>query len=75
MDSKHYTDMLTEHYLEDFFLVARNRATFQQENAPIHVSRHSKSFFSDKNVLLMDCLGLAPSITSGVYGQGKQYDS
>ena len=36
MDSKQYTDMLTEHFLEDFFRVAGNRAIFQQENAPIH---------------------------------------
>ena len=49
MDSKQYTDMLTEHFLEDFFRIAGNRAIFQQDHAPIHVSRHSKAFFSDKN--------------------------
>ena len=48
MDSKQYTDMLTEHFLEGFFRIAGNRAIFQQDNAPIHVSRHSKAFFSDK---------------------------
>ena len=36
MDSKQYTDMLTEHFLEDFFRIAGNRAIFQQDNAPIH---------------------------------------
>ena len=54
MNSKQYTDMLTEHFLEDFFGNAGNRAIFQPENAPIHVSRHSKVSFSDKNVVLMD---------------------
>ena len=37
MDTKQYTDMLTEHLLEDFFRIAGNRAIFQQDNAPIHV--------------------------------------
>ena len=45
MDSKQYTDMLTKHSLEDFFRITGNRAIFQQDNAPIHVSRHSKVFF------------------------------
>ena len=45
MDSKQYTDMLTEHFWEDFFRIAGNRAIFQQVNAPIHMSRHSKAFF------------------------------
>ena len=46
MDSKQYTDMLIEHFLEDFFRIAGNRAIFQQTNAPIHVSRNSKAFFA-----------------------------
>ena len=60
MDSKQYTDMLTEHFLEDFFRIAGNQAIFQQDNAPIRVSRHSKGFFSDKNAVLMDCPALSP---------------
>ena len=48
MDSKQYTDMLTEHFLEDFFCIAGNQAIFQQDNAPIHVSRHSKAFLVTK---------------------------
>ena len=84
MDSKQYIDMLTEHFLEDFFRIAGNRAIFQQDSAPIHVSRHSKAFFfSDKNVL-MDWQALSPDpnpieniwgiVAQQVYGQGKQYD-
>ena len=85
MDSKQYTNLLTEHFLEDFFPTAGNRAIFQQDNAPVHVSRHSKVFFSDKNVVLMDWPALSPDLNSienlwgivawQVYGQGKQYDS
>ena len=45
MGLKQYTDMLTEHFFEDFFRIVRNRAIFQQDNAPIHVSRNSKVFF------------------------------
>ena len=62
VDSKQYTDMLTEHFLEDFFLIAGNRAIFQQDNAPIHVSRHSKAFFNDKNVVPMDWPALSPDL-------------
>ena len=54
MDTKQYTDVLTNHFLEDFFHIAGNRAIFQQDNAPIHMSKYSKAFFSDKNVVLMD---------------------
>ena len=77
--------MLTENFWEDFFRIAGNRAIFQQDNAPIHVSRHSKAFFSDKNVVLMDWPALSPDlnpienlcciVARQVYGQGKQYDS
>ena len=62
MNSKQYTDMFTEHFLEDFFCIAGNWAIFQQDNAPIHVSRHSKAFFSDKNVVLMDWPALSPDL-------------
>ena len=85
MDSKRYTDMLIEHFLENFFRISGNRDIFQQDNVPIHVSRHSKVFFSDKNVLLMDWPALSPDLNTienlwgivarQVYGQGKQYDS
>ena len=85
MDSKQYTDMLTEYFLEDFFRIAGNRAIFQHDNVPIHVPRHSKAFFSDKNVVLMDRPALSPDlypienlwsiVAWQVYGQSKQYDS
>ena len=48
MDSKQYTDMLTEHFLEDFFRIAGNRAIYLQDNVPIHVSRHSEAFLVAK---------------------------
>ncbi len=48
-------------YGEDFFRIAGNRAIFQQDNAPIHASRHSKAFFSDKNVVL-DWPALSPDL-------------
>ena len=62
MDSKQYTDMLTEHFLEDFFRIAGKRAISKQDNAPIHVSRHSKAFFSYKNVVLIDWPALSPDL-------------
>ena len=83
MDSKQYTDMLTEHILEDFFRIAGNQAIFPRDNVPVHVSRHSKPFFSDKNVL-MDWPALSPDlnpienlwgiVARQVYSRGKQYD-
>ena len=48
IDAKQYTDMLTEHFLEDFFCIAGNWVILQQDNAPIHVSRHSKAFLVTK---------------------------
>ena len=85
MGSKLYTDMLTARFLEYFFRIAGNRAIFQQDNAPIHVSRHSEAYFSDKNVVLMDWPALSPDlnpienlwgiVARQVYGQDKQYDS
>ena len=48
MNSEQYNDMLTEHFLEDFFRIAGNQAIFQQDNAPIQVSRHSKFFLVTK---------------------------
>ena len=81
VDSKQYTDMLTEHVLENFFRIAGNQAIFQQDNAPIHVSRHSKAFFRDKNIVLIDWPELRPDrnpnenvwdiVARQVYGQGK----
>ena len=54
MDSKLYSDVLIEHFFEDFFRIAGNWSIFQQDSVPIHLWRHSKAYFSDKNVVLMD---------------------
>ena len=48
MDLKQYTHMLTEHFLEDFVHIAGNRVIFQQDNAQIYVSSHSKAFLVPK---------------------------
>ena len=48
MDSKQYTDMLTEHFLGHFIRIAGNRAIFQQDNASIPVSRYLKAFLVTK---------------------------
>ena len=85
MDSKQYTDMLTKHFLEDFFRITGNRAIFQQDNAPNSCVKAFKSvFFSDKNVVLMDWPAVSPDlnpienlwgiVARQVYGQDKQYD-
>ena len=52
MDSKQYSDMLSEHFLDDFFRIAGNRTLFQQDNAPVHVSRHSSVFLVTKMLCL-----------------------
>ena len=78
MDSKQYTDMLTEHFLEDFFRIPTRQC-------PNSCVKALKSVFSDKNVVLMDWPALSPDlnpienlwgiVTRQVNGQGKQYDS
>ena len=71
MNSKQYTNMLTEHFLKDFFRIVGNRAIFQQDNAPIHVSRDWPALSPDLNPI-KNLWGIA---ARQVYGQGKQYDS
>lgn len=48
MNSQNYTDML-EHVLISFMEEnMKNDAIFQQDNASIHVSRHSRGWFKEK---------------------------
>ena len=88
MDWKQYTDTcFTEHFLggKISFALQEIGLFSNKTMPPIHVSRHSKAFFSDKNVVLMDWPALSPDlnpienlwgiVARQVYGQGKQYDS
>lgn len=85
MDSKKYTDMLDdilipfaeENMPEDF--------VFQQDNAAIHVSRHSLNWFTDKNITLLDHPARSPDLNPmenlwgimarQVYEGGRQYNT
>ena len=57
---------------------------FQQDNAPIHVSRESKAYFLRENINVMDWPALSPDLNPienvwglmvrDVYRNGQQYD-
>ena len=57
---------------------------FQQDNAPIHVSRETKAYFSRENINVMDWPALSPDLNPienvwglmvrNVYKNGQQYD-
>ena len=57
--------------------------TFQQDNAPIHVARHTKGFFESHNIPLLDWPALSPDLnliddlwgmlSTKIFSNSKQY--
>ncbi|MGL5405357.1 MAG: transposase [Propionibacteriaceae bacterium] len=85
MNSQAYTDMLEAvliPFIEDNMT---EDVTFQQDNASIHVSRHSLEWFKDKDIELFDHPARSPDLNPmenlwgimarKVYEGGRQYDS
>ena len=58
---------------------------FQQDNAPIHVSKATRAFFQESNMQVMDWPAYSPDLnpienvwgllSRSIYGSGRQYDS
>lgn len=61
-NSEMYTEMLDDvlvEYIED---TMDDSIIFQQDNAPIHVSRHSKAWFEDKGIHLLEWPDCSPDL-------------
>ena len=58
MDSKQYTDMLTEHFFGRFLSYCR----FPTRQCPNSCVKAFKSVFRDKNVVLMNWPALSPDL-------------
>lgn len=85
MDSIKYAELLDEvllTYLDDKNM---NNAIFQQDNAPIHVSKYMEKWFSDKNLEKLDWPAKSPDLnpienlwgilSKSVYAHGRQFSS
>ena len=79
-NSKNYIETFKK-YMEP---VLSDQDIFQQDNAPIHVSKESKEYFSAQNTALLEWPSLSPDLNPienvwgimvrEVYGEGKQYE-
>lgn len=85
MNSQKYTDLMGDTLIPFIEDKMPQDAIYQQDNAPIHVSRHSKAWFEEHNIELLGWPALSPDLnpienlwgimTRAVYPNGKQYDS
>lgn len=61
-NSEGYTDMLEDVLIEYLDHVMDKSAVFQQDNAPIHVFRHSRESFGCKEIPLLDWPACSPDL-------------
>lgn len=85
MNSERYTELLNEGLVPFVKNKMGTDGIFQQDNAPIHVSRHSKAWFEARGFELLEWPALSTDLNPienlwgimarEVYRNGKQYDN
>jgi hypothetical protein len=85
MNSESYTTLLDNHLIPSLPLCVHQDPIFQQDNAPIHKSRHTMAFLSERNVAVIDWPPNSPDLNpqeevwsmmaKHVYADGKTFTS
>lgn len=85
MNSEEYQNVLNNNLLPFISRYSNISYTFQQDNASIHISRSTKTWFSENNVTVLDWPACSPDLNPmenlwsilvrEVYKENKQYDS
>jgi len=85
INSQMYTDLLESELISFAEEFHGEDWIFQQDNAPIHVSRYTRSFLESKNIPLLEWPAISPDLnpiedlwgilTAKVFEGGRQFDS
>ena len=62
LNSKGYTDILQAQLLPNLNKLLPQAGFFQQDNAPIHMSKHTKAFLQENYLQIMDWPALSPDM-------------
>ncbi|KAI8122783.1 Transposable element Tc3 transposase [Lucilia cuprina] len=83
LNSEKYVESLENNLIDFAAELYGDNWTFQQDNAPIHVARHTKSFFESHNIPLLDWPALSPDLnpiddlwgilSAKIFSKSKQY--
>lgn len=85
LNSKRYQELVESTLIPFGPVFAGDNWQFQQDNAPVHVSKSTKAWFDSKNVRVIKWPALSPDLNPieniwgvmarMVYSNGRQYDS